>query len=170
MVEKTNNAIKDTIDTVEMFNNSPLNVKNKLRKNLKDRLNDMYMSYNDDDDKFIVNDILPKLELYNYKVNQVIYSSGIALSKSYNDNNIATTKINWETLNENIDKKITDKLSFKDAFIRYAEIYDNMIYSFETDHILSIQPLVEAAYHKLGVEKVRSLRYVKSSVKDALTA
>ena len=45
-----------------------------------------------------------------------------------------------------------------------------MIYSFETDHILSIQPLVEAAYHKLGVEKVRSLRYVKSSVKDALTA
>lgn len=170
MVERTITAIKDTIDTVEMFNNSPLNVKNKLRKNLKDRLNDMYMSYNDDDDKFIVNDILPKLELYNYKVNQVIYSSGIALSKSYNDNNIATTKINWETLNENIDKKITDKLSFKDAFIRYAEIYDNMIYSFETDHILSIQPLVETAYHKLGTDKVRSLRYIKSSVKDALTA
>ena len=32
------------------------------------------------------------------------------------------------------------------------------------------QPLVRDAYHKLGTEKVKSLRYIKKSVENALTS
>ncbi|WP_243350066.1 hypothetical protein [Parabacteroides sp. FAFU027] len=168
VVERTQKGIKDARDTASHFNNAPENVKAKLRTDLKAKLNEMYMSYNRTEDKFVVNDILPKLELYNYKVNQIIYSSGIALSKAYNENGAMTTNVNWETITTTLDKNATAKLSFKDAFIRFAELQNTYTFSNEADQISSIQPLVSPAYHKLGIEKVRSLRYVKKEIEDCL--
>ena len=41
-------------------------------------------------DKFILNDMLPKLELYNFQVNEVVYKSGLSIKKSCEDNGIET--------------------------------------------------------------------------------
>ena len=41
-------------------------------------------------DKFILNDMLPKLELYNFQVNEVVYKSGLSIKNSCEDNGIET--------------------------------------------------------------------------------
>lgn len=166
---KTTKGIKDAKDTADYFNNAPENVKDKLRTDLKSRLNSMYMSYDSTNDLFNVNDILPKLELYNYKLNKEIYSSGLAISKAYNNNGIATTDVNWEKVDEDIDRKISSKLSFKDAFLKYSEMKTSLSL-FDENKIAEIQPLVIPAFHKLGVEKVRKLRYTVKDVKAELIA
>ena len=65
-------------------------------------------------------------------------------------------------------KKAGKKMSFKDAFLRYAELTSKMVITTETETLAKIQPLIVNAYHRLGVDKVRSLRYSKSAVEDAL--
>ena len=52
--ENTSGGFKD---------NNNLIVKDNLRDNLKQNLNRWYMSYDNINDKFILNDMLPKLEL-----------------------------------------------------------------------------------------------------------
>lgn len=167
MMEITNKVINETKDVVNYFNDAPKPVKDRLRDGLRDKLNDLYMSYDKGNDKFMVNDLLPKLELYNYKLNKIIYSNGLEITKEYNSNNIDTTDIEYTKLENSINKN-SKKLSFKDAFIKYVETTQGLLLSPETDDITRIQPLVAEAYHKLGVDKVRNLKYVKSAVENAL--
>ena len=63
--------------TVKHFNDALTDVKNHLRDSIKHDLNKLYISYNEQDDMFVLNDRLPKLELYNYMVNQEIYKNGL---------------------------------------------------------------------------------------------
>ena len=63
--------------TVEHFNAAPTEVKDHLRDGIKHDLNRLYMSYDKMSDVFILNDRLPKLELYNHMVNQEIYKNGL---------------------------------------------------------------------------------------------
>lgn len=169
MVERTNRQIDATQATANLFNNADTIVKDNIRGKIKRSINDWYMSYDSQSDTFKVNDILPKLELYNYQLNQIIYKSGLSLFKAYWNNDIATTEVDYERFNECISKA-GKKLSFKEAFLRYAELTKAMIISPELNNISKIQPLVVPAYHKLGIDKVRALRYVKSAVEDALTS
>ena len=70
MEAKTNEALETAQETVKLFNSTKnKKVKDHLRDNLKHDLNKLYMKYDKDNDKFIINDILPKLELYNHKIN-----------------------------------------------------------------------------------------------------
>ena len=39
----------------------------------------------------------------------------------------------------------------------------------ETEELAMIHPLIVPAYHKLGVDKVKKLRYVKKKIEDELT-
>lgn len=56
-------------ETIDYFNKAPINVKGHLRDNIKHDLNYLFMSYDKQNDTFVLNDRLPKLELYNYMVN-----------------------------------------------------------------------------------------------------
>ena len=80
-----------------MLDTVPDIVKDDLRDKLKDKVNDMYISYDKKNDAYKVNDILPKLELYNYQVNKVIYSSGLQIAKGYDSNGILHTSVNWQS-------------------------------------------------------------------------
>jgi len=62
-------SISNARETVKHFNDAPANVKDYLRDNIKHDLNNLYMSYDKQNDTFVLNDRLPKLELYNYMVN-----------------------------------------------------------------------------------------------------
>ena len=91
MEAKTNTALEKARKTVEFFNSATdKDVKDNLRDNLKQNLNKWYMSYDSINDKFILNDMLPKLELYNFQVNEVVYKSGLSIKKSCEDNGIET--------------------------------------------------------------------------------
>ena len=143
MEAKTNSALEKAQKTVEFFNSAKdKDVKENLRANIMQNLNKWYMSYDSINDKFILNDILPKLELYNYQVNQRIYKDGISVSKGYSDNGIETSVEDYLKVEDSISTK---KLS------------------------LEQQPLIRAAFHNLGVARVKNLRYIKKSVEAALS-
>ena len=115
MEAKTNEAIDKARKTVEFFNSAKdKDVKDNLRENLKHNLNKFYMSYDSINDKFILNDTLPKLELYNFKVNEKIYKDGISVAKGYEENGIETIKADYINMKDSISTK---KLTFKDAFL-----------------------------------------------------
>lgn len=115
MEAKTNTALEKARKTVEFFNSATdKDVKDNIRENLKQNLNKWYMSYDSINDKFILNDMLPKLELYNFQVNEVVYKSGLSIKKSFEDNGIETISAEYVRADDTISTK---KLSFKDAFL-----------------------------------------------------
>ena len=167
MEAKTNEALDTARETIELFNSAKNpKVKDNLRDKLKHDLNKLYMGYDSINDKFILNDILPKLELYNYQVNQKIYRDGISVSKGYEDNEIETAVANYIKVDDSISTK---KISFKEAFLHYARIISEDPHSPALSLLEEQQPLVRPAYHNLGVERVRNLRYIKKSVEAALS-
>ena len=120
MEAKTNEALDTARETIKLFNSDKIQkVKENLRDKLKHDLNKLYMSYDSINDKFILNDMLPKLELYNYLVNQRIYKDGISVSKGYEDNGIETSVADYIKVDDSISTK---KISFKEAFLQYAKI------------------------------------------------
>ena len=167
MEAKTNTALEKAQKTVDFFNSAKdKDVKDNLRANLMQNLNKWYMSYDSINDKFILNDILPKLELYNYQVNQRIYKDGISVSKGYSDNGIETSVEDYLKVEDSISTK---KLSFKEAFLRYAKIMSEDAHSPALLLLEEQQPLIRAAFHNLGVARVKNLKYIKKSVEAALS-
>jgi len=115
MEAKTNEALDTARETIDLFNSAKKQkVKDNLRDKLKHDLNKLYMSYDSINDKFILNDMLPKLELYNFQVNEVVYKSGLSIKKSFEDNGIETISAEYVRADDTISTK---KLSFKDAFL-----------------------------------------------------
>ena len=166
MEAKTNEALDTARETIDLFNSAKnQKVKDNLRDKLKHDLNKLYMSYDSINDKFILNDMLPKLELYNYQVNQKIYKDGISVSKGYEDNGIETTVADYLKVDDSISTK---KISFKEAFLHYARIMSEDPHSPALSLLEEQQPLIRSAYYNLGVERVRNLRYIKKSVEAAL--
>lgn len=166
MEAKTNKTLEKARKTVDFFNSATdVDVKDNLRENLKHKLNKLYMKYDKENDQFVINDILPKLELYNYQVNQWIYKNGLSIAKSYEENGIDTSV---QPYIKNKDKISTKKLSFKDAFLLYADIIAHDPHAPALLLLEEQQPLIRPAYHNLGVKRVRNLRYTKKSIEAAL--
>ena len=168
---KTYYDIKKAYDTVKFFNDAPTKeLKDNLRDNIKHDLNSLYIKYDKRKDKFIVNDILPKLELYNFKVNQIVYRTGVSIKKDYEDNNI-DFNYDFKPPKETEETKlpVVKKIDFKEAFLRYARIMSEDPHSPALMLLEEQQPLIRPAYHDLGVERVRNLRYIKKSIEAALS-
>ena len=170
MKAKTDYDIKKACDTVKFFNDAPKALKENLRDKIKRDLNSLYIKYDKQRDKFCVNDILPKLELYNFKVNQIVYRTGVSIKKEYEDNNI-DAKYHFEPAKETEDTElpVVKKIDFKEAFLRYARIMSKDPHSPALMLLEEQQPLIRPAYHNLGVERVRNLRYIKKSIEAALS-
>ena len=151
--------IEEAKAIVEVVNTKAKNVAKKM-------INSEYIMH-DENGAYILNDMVIKLDLMNYKIEQQIYKTGIQLKKSYDINGTLTSDINYEALNESI-AQASKKLSFKEAFLRYAELKQSYDFTNETEHIAKVQPLVVEAYKKLGVDKVRKLRYAKTAIQKAL--
>ena len=116
---------------------------------------------------YFLNDMLPKLELMNYKIEKQIYQTGVQLKKNYNTNGILTTEIDYEKLENTIDKA-SKKMPFKEAYLKYSEIRKSLDFGNSAAEIAAIHPLVVDAYNKLGDDKVRKLRYIKEAIKREL--
>lgn len=162
MVDKVNSNIEGANEIISLINNASDNAKKMAEK----MINTEYIMKNENGEYFL-NDMIVKLDLYTYKVEQLIYKSGIAIRKEYENNNVETYETEFSKMDEDI-KKAIKKLTFKDAFIRYAYLLQNMIITEETDMLAKQHPLIIPAYHKLGVDKVKKLRYIKRSIENAL--
>lgn len=168
MKERTEKELEAAKETANMFNTAPDIVKDHLRDKLKDKVNDMYISYDKKNDAYKVNDILPKLELYNYQVNKVIYSSGLQIAKGYDSNGILHTSVNWELVDNEIIKKKGMKLTFEEAYKEYSLLKKDLVITPKIEELEKQFPLLIPAYHKLGNEAVKRLKYVQKAIRNEL--
>ena len=163
----TEQSLSKARETIDYFNDASTNVKGHLRDNIKHDLNSLYMSYDRENDRFELNDRLPKLELYNYMVNMEIYKNGLSVAKGYEENGIETTKYEYQRITENLDFS-AKRQTFKEMFIKYADLITNHPYSPSIITMEKNEPLLREAYTKLGADRVRSLRYTKKAIQDAI--
>ena len=163
----TEQSLSKAKETIDYFNEAPINVKSHLRENIKHDLNKLYISYDRENDKFELNDRLPKLELYNYMVNQEIYKNGLNLAQAYKDNSIETSKYKYQIITENLELS-AKKQTFKELFLIYDDYMRNHPFSPYIMTMEQNEPLLREAYIKLGADKVKSLRYTKKAIQDAL--
>lgn len=163
VVAKTYEDLEGAKAIVELVNND-----DKAKRAAEKMLNRDYIMM-DEDGKYFINDMLIKLDLYTYKLEQSIYKNGISIMKNYNINGIVTTTPEYDRLDGTISTK-AKKISFKDAFLRYVELQSSRftLTNEEADYLVMVQPLIVDAYYKLGADKVRNLKYVKKAVEDAL--
>ena len=116
------------------------------------------------EDGIYYNDAILKLDLYNFKVNQIIYKSGISVRTEYQERGVQTTAITYnkeegEIKTENETKAIT----FKEAYLKALSCQDLV----QRDQYLKVD-LVKEAIEKLTPEEVRAARYTKKTVKELL--
>ena len=168
MEEATNKAIQAAKETTDMFNSSTGLVREHLREKLSDKLNEAYMYYDKETDTYNVNDLLPKLELYNFKVNKIIYSNGLQIAKAYEENDMKHTKVEWEYLDDDKIAKQGKKMKFEEAYKLYSDLRKKVDYSGTTEALEKQYPLLRPAYDKLGDEVVKYLKYVQKKIKDQL--
>ena len=160
IVERTNKEVERDNKIIEIVNDNPTN---------SDRLFNKEYVKKDKDGKYYLDEMIVKLDLYTIKLEQSIYKNGISIVKHYNENGILTTNPMYEKL-EGTLKSAGKKMSFKEAFLKYAELAKNPYCMDEEakNHLAAIQPLIVDAYNKLGEDKVRSLKYVKKAIETAL--
>ena len=160
IVERTNKEVERDNKIIEIVNDNPTN---------SDRLFNKEYVKKDKDGKYYLDEMIVKLDLYTIKLEQSIYKNGISIVKHYNENGILTTDPMYEKL-EGTLKSAGKKMSFKEAFLKYAELAKNPYCMDEEakNHLAAIQPLIVDAYNKLGEDKVRSLKYVKKAIETAL--
>lgn len=132
-----------------------------------DIFNDDYI-VKDENGKYYLNDTLIKLELFNYSINQEIYKNGISITKAYNKNNVEVFEAPEDDIIKNELTKVGTKITFKEAFLKYAEIKGNKFDMTDTSYLEKVQPLIVKAYAELGEKTVRELKYIKKNVEAAL--
>ncbi|WP_185153899.1 hypothetical protein [Dysgonomonas sp. 520] len=137
---------------------------------LKKQSNSCYITYDKDADKFIVNDMLVKHELYYYRIHNIIYKDGISLNAAYKDNNIQASKIEWEKIDEDVICSLMKKPTFQEVFNRYIELKDN-VFLINNTEIVEIEkkyPFIKDALNKLGVDTIKSMKYIQKDIKAKL--
>ena len=165
LVARVNKELNGTKLIVDFVNQNP-----EAKEGASKSLNEEYV-YTDEDGLYRVNDMIAKLELYTFRLEQSIYKNGIALRKAYEGTGATTTDIDYTRINETMEK--AKKISFKDAFIRYTELNSNKFQlgiDYELEYLVNAQPLIVDAYNKLGADKVKKLRYIKKDIEKALCA
>lgn len=115
-------------------------------------------------DDIYYNDAILKLDLYNFKVNHIIYKSGISVRTEYQEHGIQTTAItcNKEEGEMKTENK-TKAIPFKEAYLKALACEDLV----QRDHYMKID-LVKEAIEQLTPEEVRAARYIKKAVKELL--
>jgi len=156
---------------VDLYNNKfDMSMKKQQIAELKKQSNSCYIAYDKAKDEFIVNDILAKHELYYYQIHNIIYKSGLSLRAAYKNNNIEASKIEWKEIKDDAICSLMKKPTFQEIFDRYVELQGN-IFLIDNTEIRDIEqkyPFIKDAFHKLGADTIKKLKYVQKDIKAQL--
>ena len=159
MTDITNRTEEAAKQQIEKYNKATTRAEKIAIKRLIN--NDLIL---ETEDGIYYNDAILKLDLYNFKVNQIIYKSGISVRTEYQERGVQTTAITYnkedgEIKTENETKAIT----FKEAYLKALSCQDLV----QRDNYLKVD-MVKEAIEKLTPEEVRAARYTKKAVKELL--
>lgn len=159
MTDITNRTEEGVKQQIEKYNKATTRAEKIAIKRLIN--NDLIL---ETEDGIYYNDAILKLDLYNFKVNQIIYKSGISVRTEYQERGVQTTAITYnkeegEMKTENETKAIT----FKEAYLKALSCQDLV----QRGQYLKVD-MVKEAIEKLTPEEVRAARYTKKAVKELL--
>ena len=160
--------VKAAQERADMLNNTKLSetaVKQQVNEIKKVGV-ESYLSYQEN--KFIINDMVAKLQLYSYYIATVVYQSDKSLRETYAQSGIVTTKGKWHIAPEKFVKELIAKPTFRELHKRYCEIKANpMTFDLQSIDIEHEYPILGRAYRQLGVKELKRLRTIKS-IQEAL--
>ena len=161
-LDVTYNDMKETVDReleaakglVKLFNSLEDETQRDI---LMKSFNNKYIAAKNG--RFVFYDTLPKLELYNYTVNQVVYKNGLSVKMAYDGIGALSSSAEFSRETGNLESiaKATKKLSFKDAYLKALDA-KRKLDPFTLDRYCS-EELVRDAVYKLTPEEVKSVRY-----------
>lgn len=159
MTDITNRTEEAAKQQIEKYNKATTRAEKIAIKRLIN--NDLIL---ETEDGMYYNDAILKLDLYNFKVNQIIYKSGLSVRTEYQERGVQTTAITYN--NEDGEMKTeneTKAITFKEAYLKALSCQDLV----QRDNYLKVD-LVKEAIEKLTPEEVRAARYTKKSVNELL--
>ncbi|WP_233378376.1 hypothetical protein [Maribellus sp. CM-23] len=143
-----------------------------IEKGNKSGLNEMYIFKQDD--KLSLDENLIKLDIVNFKITKQLYSSRVTLSDEYSKYGFNVTETQEIIYSDKLVSNPKARISFKDMFIEYAKLKSKIPKFFLgniDERIIKIEqekPLIKEAYEKLGVERVESLKYRVTNIRNAI--
>ena len=168
MEQIVDKEVKAAQERADMLNNTKLSeaaTKQQINEIKKVGI-ESYLSYQEN--KFVVNDMVAKLQLYSYYIATVVYQSDKSLRETYAQSGIVTTKGKWHIAPEKFVKELIVKPTFRELHKRYCEIKANpMTFDLQTIDIEHEYPILGRAYRQLGVKELKRLRTIKS-IQEAL--
>lgn len=128
-----------------------------------------YIRYNATEDKFVVNDMAGKLELYKYKLKNLVYHSGKNLMDAYRSGGIETTDVIWEVVTEELNEDLGSRQAFEDTLKEYIQLKEQHPLSIggRITEIEEEYPFLSNVRQKLGDKQLLKLRSQKK-IKEAL--
>jgi hypothetical protein len=126
------------------------------------------------DDKLVLDKNLLNLDIINFKIATGIYSSRIAYMEELKKNNIEGeyNRYDWYQTTETLEKNNKARIPFKKQFEDYAVLQANKsgfgLLNEQLNLIDKEKPLIGEAFSKLGVAKVRELKYHTGNIKNEL--
>ena len=159
MTDITNRTEEGVKQQIEKYNKATTRAEKMAIKRLIN--NDLIL---ETEDGIYYNDAILKLDLYNFKVNQIIYKSGISVRTEYQEHGVQTTAITYNKEEEEMrTENETKAITFKEAYLK-ALSCQNLV---QRDQYLKVD-LVKEAIENLTPEEVRAARYTKKAVKELL--
>lgn len=155
--------VKAAQERADMLNNTKLS-----ESAIKQQVNDIkkvgvesYLSYQEN--RFVVNDMVAKLQLYSYYITTVVYQSDKSLRETYAQSGIVATKGKWYVAPEKFVKDLITEPTFRELHKRYCEIKEHpMTFNLGVIDIEHRYPILGRAYRKLGVNVLKRLRTIKA--------
>ena len=168
--ETLNAQLEEAKQNASILNMTTGSTRDRIIKEIVNK--EPYIDYDEKAGEIIVDENLAKLEIVNYGIINGQYKTKCNMIKSLETAGLnVTTGKDPVLLNEYEEMTTVSKTSFKDAFEEYADIKSKgplNLCCFRADRIAAVKPLVKEAYEKLGVEKVRQLKYHQSNIKREL--
>lgn len=165
--EEMKSVVQDDINAAQeradLLNNSSLS--DKAIKQEKDLISkagkESYLTYLND--KFVVNDMVGRLQLYSFLITKVVYYSDKSLRETYVLSGMIITKGKWYIAPEKFVKDLITEPTFRELHKRYCEIKEHpMTFNLGVIDIEHRYPILGRAYRKLGVNALKRLRTIKA--------
>lgn len=159
MTDITNRTEEGAKQQIEKYNKATTRAEKIAIKRLIN--NDLIL---ETEDGIYYNDAILKLDLYNFKVNHIIYKSGISVRTEYQEQGIQATAITYNKEDGEIKtENETKAIPFKEAYLKALTCKDLV----QRDQYMKVD-MVKEAIEQLTPEEVRAARYTKKAVKELL--
>lgn len=165
---------KDWLDSINrMDDKNRKKTINLIERNNKSGLNEMYLSK--EDDRLEIDENRINLDIVNFKIANHLYQNRITLKEEYQKYGFKPTEDVKAFFSDKLAENPKAKIPFKNLFEEYILIVGEspeFFYFGNADDrkslIEELKPLVKEAHEKLGVSKVRELKYNVTNIKRAI--